>query len=313
MIIDAHADIGAFVAAQASQGRTGVIESDLLADFRAGGLEAIVSACYLEGEALDHPKASALEQIRLIHEEVDGSGALRLALNRQDILKAKAEGRFALMLSLEGAEPLEQVDDLDAFYREGVRFIGLVWSRENRYAYGCHFKELQGKPGLKSAGFELLEAMHTKHMIADISHLNDAGMFDVLKNFKGIPIASHSNARSVTFTPRNMTDEQLRLLAERGGVVGLNSCRAFVNTDREAASMQDMYRHLQYLVHVAGEDHVGFGFDLCDRLVPHGEWKIDTLPSFAKIHDFVEGLPFPDRIKDKITHQNWLRIYETLK
>lgn len=312
MIIDAHADIGAYVGMQHKLGRTGVIEKDLLADLRAGALDVVVCACYLEGEALLEAKANALEQIRLIREEALRLPGLALARSKPELLHAHAQGKISLMLSLEGAEPLEEVDDLEAFYHEGLRFVGLVWSRENRYAYGCHADQFLETPGLKKAGFELLEAMQERHMVVDISHLNDAGIMDVLLHYKGLPIASHSNARSVTLSPRNMTDAQLKLLAERGGVVGLNSVRSFLNIERQAASTEDMYRHLVHLVNVAGEDHVGFGFDLCDQLVPIEGRQINTMRTFSEVLPFVEALPFPDRIKDKLTHQNWLRIYETL-
>jgi len=95
-------------------------------------------------------------------------------------------------------------------------------------------------------------------IIVDLSHISDAGFWDVIENYDGLVIASHSNSRSVTDNPRNLTDEQAKVIAERGGVIGLNAIPSFVGLKR---NLESFIKHLEYFVDLVGIDHVAFGFD----------------------------------------------------
>lgn len=307
MIIDAHADISSFLVKQAERGKMLALEEDILPHLQTGGITAVVNAIYLDHDQLNTPKASALRQLAELKRQVDLSQDVEIVTSASELETAYQRDLIGLFLSLEGAEPIEDMSDLDLFYDEGVRLIGLTWNGANQYAGGCaapHF-------GLTNQGIELIDRMARKNMILDLSHLSDPATDEALERFQGIPIASHSNARSYADHVRNMTDEQLKKLAERGGVVGLNGVSLFVSEDYP--SLEHLQRQLDYLIHVCGEDHVGFGFDFCDRFFPGPkEDGYDILEGPEHVYDFLDSLRLPGRIKDKIAWQNWLRIFQTL-
>lgn len=307
MIIDGHADISGYLIRQKQQGRLSALEDDLLADLQAGGITGVVNAVYLSEDELADPKKSALAQIKEIKHQVELSQRMELVTSAHQFEAAYKRDLIGLFLSLEGAEPIEQSSDLDLYYDQGVRFVGLTWNRANRYSGGCATPEI----GLSDSGRELLDRMSQKNMILDLSHLSDVATDQALAYYRGTVIASHSNARSYADHVRNMTDDQLIKLANRGGVVGLNAMSKFVSQNH--ATKEDMRRQLDYMINLCGEDHVAFGFDFCDRLFPEADSKsFDVLDGHEQAFDFLDTLRLPDRIKDKLAWQNWLRIYETL-
>lgn len=307
MIIDAHADISGFLVRQAKSGHCMALEEAVLPNLQTGGITGVVNAVYLDKQELNTPKASALRQIEELRRQIDLSQDMAIVTSAGELEAAYQRDQIGVFLSLEGAEPIEEMTDLDVFYEAGVRMIGLTWNGANRYAGGCaapHF-------GLTNQGIELLDRMARKNMLLDLSHLSDPATDEALERFQGLPIASHSNARSYANHVRNMTDEQLRRVAERGGVVGLNAISLFVS--ELFPSVEHLQRQLDYLIYTCGEDHVGFGFDFCDRYFPGPkEDGFDVLAGPELVYDFQESLRLPGRIKDKIAWQNWLRIYETL-
>lgn len=306
MIIDAHTDISGYLVRQARAGREFALEEDILPQLLSGGITGIVNSVFLSGEELERPKPAALEQIQELKRQVDLSQQMEIVTSAAELEAAYKRDLVGVFISLEGAEPIETLSDLDEFYAAGVRLIGLTWNQANDYSGGCatpHF-------GLSDLGRELLERMAEQAMILDVSHLSDQALCDALDCYSGTLIASHSNARSYCDHPRNLKDEHLRAIANRGGVVGLNVRSQFVSESHPA--LEDLKRQLDYLIYVCGEDHVAFGFDFCDRLSSGVSENYDVLTGPEGVYEFLYQLEQPQRVKDKLAYQNWLRIYASL-
>jgi membrane dipeptidase len=197
---------------------------------RRGGLAAEFFAIWVEpqehagnhaGRAMELLQAT-LEQVKRHPQE------LALCVCPADILKAHASGRFGVLLGLEGGHAIEaSLDRLREFYRLGVRYMTLTWNNNNAWADASNDVELHG--GLTEFGREVIREMNRLGMMIDVSHVSDSTFRDVLALSAAPVIASHSNARAVTHARRNLTDEQLRSLADRGGVAMVNFFPAFVD------------------------------------------------------------------------------------
>ena len=155
----------------------------------------------------------------------------------EDIRALEKDGRIGAMLTMEeGASCLDDIRILRDLYRLGVRMMTFTWNYENGLAWPNHVPEKDEDPcspvtdkGMKEKGLEFLAEMERLHMIADVSHLGDSGIMDMLRYAKRPFAASHSNARALCGHVRNLTDEMIRGMGEKGCIAGLNYCPMFVD------------------------------------------------------------------------------------
>lgn len=322
-IIDAHFDLPWDVANQRDRGQTNVIASQYLERFREGGFNVIVSAIFLEDFFLpEMGLRKALDQISHITEEVDASPQQMLVCRSlEDIRQVAGDGRIGLLLSLEGADPLQNdLNLLRIFYELGVRGLGLTWSRRNYAADGCAFSsQAAARPcGLTDFGRALVKKAEQLGMLVDVSHMNEAGFWDVMETATKPVIASHSNCRALADTPRNLTDDQIEALAGGGGVLGLNAISAFVGDTSCRRSVEDLLDHVGHAARLVGIDHVGLGLDFCSGFknylsMPHALDTYDVLPGHHRLKDFTAGLvrrDYSDEDIVKVLGGNFMRVYE---
>lgn len=228
------------------------------------GYRAQFFACYLMqknspfyGSHFD----DALHMAELLHNELTGhEEQAAFAGSWEDYLKNKDTGKLSCFLTVEEGGILEnQIDRLDVLYDKGIRLITLSWNYENCLGYpGCI--PVYREKGLKPFGIEVLERMDELGIIADVSHLSDGGFEDVYLYGKRPFLASHSNARSICPHSRNLTDEMIRKLAERGGLMGLNFYGPFLSEDGQS-TMEAMLCHIRHMMNVGGREIVGIGSD----------------------------------------------------
>ncbi len=161
--------------------------------------------------------------------------------------------------SCEGGEMLEgSLARLEEFQRRArLRMIALTWNFENEIG---HPAKAGPKPGLKPFGFELLKAMDARGILPDVSHLNEAGFWDVCEHSALPPIASHSDCRWLCDVPRNLYKEQVRAIVERGGFIGVNFYSCFLN-ESGTSTLDDVVRHIDALMELGAEHVLGFGSD----------------------------------------------------
>lgn len=250
--------------------------------------------------------------LNVYHKEMEKNKAdIAPALNYDNIMKNKAEGKISSILTIEDGVPLEgDMKRLHEFYNDGVRLISLTWNYENSVGFpNSRTPELMAK-GLKPFGIEVIKEMNNLGMIVDVSHLSDGGFWDVVNNTNKPFVASHSCCRALCNHPRNLTDEMLKTLGNRGGVVGINFCASFLNEDANYTDIDSVVRHMIYIKDKAGIDALGFGSDF------------DGIGSKLEFVDY-SGMPlivnaltkhFTDDEIDKICNGNMLRVIkETMK
>jgi membrane dipeptidase len=229
---------------------------------REGGVTAQIFALFVSPNHF--PRGAASQALRLLdvfyQEMGENADQLTLAATASDIERAKAEGRVARILGLEGAEALEgDLGVLRAFYKLGVRNIGLTWNLRNAAADGVD--ETRSSSGLSNFGVQLVQEMNHLGILVDVSHLSPTGVRDVLHVSEAPVIASHSNAYALCPHRRNLTDEQLEGIASKGGVVGVTFVPNFVTEDGNQATLESLLDHIDHMVKTMGVDHVGLGSD----------------------------------------------------
>lgn len=189
---------------------------------------------------------------------------LLFAKTGSQILQAKEQGKTAAFFTLEDGRSVDgSLGKLERYHDLGVSLITLTWNYENCFGYpNSTDKELMTK-GLKTFGKEAVEYMNQLGMVVDVSHLSDGGFWDVVRVSKKPFVASHSNCRELSPHPRNLTDEMIRALAEKGGMAGLNFCASFLNRDIRCVDsrVEDMVTHIVHMVNVGGLECVGLGTD----------------------------------------------------
>ncbi len=202
---------------------------------------------------------TAMEMIEAFYSECEKYPNLVTPVtSHTEIMRANDEGKIGAMLSIEGADVIEgRVSMLRVYHRLGVRMVGLVHSLRNLLADGVADNRTNG--GLSVLGVEVVEELNKLGIIVDVSHLSDVGFWDVLEVSKDPVVASHSNARAICSHPRNMTDDMIRALADRGGVMGMNFAPDFVHKTRP--SVEALVDHIDHIVDLVGPEHVGLGSD----------------------------------------------------
>ena len=265
-VVDAHLDLAGEILLRHRAGEEGVIEKYYLKDFKAAGIRLVFSSVYVENGELQNGWENALAQIGALKEDIKALSEVELVRNKTELEGVLANNKIGILLYMEGLECIgEDIDKLDELYEMGVRGASLVWSRKGALATGCckALEHWQVPGALSPAGIEAVKRLETLSMFLDVSHLNDEG-YEQICQIAGKPfLATHSGSRAVYDNYRNMTDEQMGALAERGGIMGVNGCK-YIAGSTEGNHLQMLCRHIGYEVDKIGAEHVGYGFDLCD-------------------------------------------------
>jgi membrane dipeptidase len=180
-----------------------------------------------------------------------------------DIEANRSSGKISALLAIEdGALIGGSIERINKLYEKGVRLITLTWNYENSIGYPQSNDRIEMSRGLKDFGIEAVLLMNELGMIVDVSHLSDGGFYDVAEHSKKPFIASHSNARALCPVSRNLTDEMLKMLGDKGGVAGINFCHEFLSEGSDVTKIDDIVRHAVYIREKAGIEAVAFGSDL---------------------------------------------------
>lgn len=290
-------------------------------------------ALFVDQKETDNPLETALALADLYYQELEANKDLIAPVfSYDDIARNQADGKLSAMLTLEeGAVLKGSLANLRIFYRLGVRMIALTWNYENEIGSPNLCFDANGQPlfsernekGLTTQGIEIIQEMERLGMIIDTSHLSDGGFWDVLKYTTKPFVASHSNAASVCKVCRNLTDDMIRALAERGGVTGLNFCTDFLRepTEENRTSMgglitasaipvsriSDMVRHIRHISNVGGIDVCALGsdFDGIDNALEFGDAS-----GIQRLAEALKKDGFSAEDIDRIFYRNVLRVYK---
>ena len=224
-----------------------------------------------------------------------------------DTEAAWSTGKTAAILTVENGSALAgRRDRVEALARDGVRMMTLTWNGENEIGSGNVTDR-----GLSGFGREAVRELERQGVILDVSHLNDQGFADLLEIAQKPFVASHSNARAVCPCVRNMTDDMIRKLSQRGGVMGLNFCADFLEEkplgEKNPGTIASVVRHAKHIVNVGGIDVLGLGSDY-DGIPTHGE--LPGAQSMGRLWDALHEAGFSEGELDKIFYGNVLRVYK---
>jgi len=247
----------------------------------------------------------------------DPTNELMIIKKFTDIEKCESENKVGVILHFEGSGGLDSnMIDLRNYYRMGLRSMGLSWSNVNRFATGVAFNPTTGEglnleTGLTTEGRELVREMNRLGIIVDVSHLNEQSFWDVIEVSEKPIIASHSNAYSVCGHFRNLKDDQIKALAEKGGTIGLNFCVSFLHPEKkkEEITLEDMRKHIDYIVDLVGIDHMSFGSDYDGATVPDVVKDVSYFPNLVN-HLKENGYSKDD--VEKISNKNFLRVMKAV-
>lgn len=264
---------------------------------------------------LKEAQAMAVDLLgQLLWMERVAGGRFRWCRSAGEIRKAMAEGVVAGVVHFEGAEAIgPNLDALHVFHAMGLRSVGPVWSRPTIFGHGVPFRypgTPDTGPGLTPLGKDLVRECNKLRVMIDLSHLNEAGFFDVAKLSDAPLVATHSNAHAMTTSTRNLTDDQLRAIAESGGIAGLNLGACFLRPDgRENTDMtlEPVKQHIGHMLKVAGEDCVGIGSDYDGCPTPNPIGGAEGLPVLIEA---MREMGLGEALIAKIAHGNWLRVLE---
>jgi len=239
------------------------------------------------------------------------SDDIKQVFNADDIEKNMKEGKLSALLSVEDSIGIDgKMERLEEMYRDGVRLLTLTWNFENSIGFPNSEDPELHKKGLKPFGIECIKRMNDMGMIVDVSHLSEGGFYDVAKYTNKPFVASHSCARALCSHQRDLTDDQLRTLADKGGVVGINFLAKFLVDGATHTKIEYVVNHLKYMKNVADIDALAWGSDF-DGIESTLEFK--DYSGFPMILDALSK-EFTDDEIEKINSKNFLRVMrETLK
>ena len=297
-----------------------------LCKMKSSGYLAQNFAMFIYNKDLDNPFEEVIEMIDTFYGELDKyKASIALARNYDDIIKNEQEGKMSAFLTLEeGAMIKGSLANLRTLYRLGARMMTLTWNFQNELGSPNLKQRPDGtidtttpdlKNGITECGLECLSEMERLGMIIDVSHLSDAGFYDIYHHTTKPFVASHSNSRAICNHTRNLPDDCIRKLSERGGVMGINFEPSFLSTavdnDFTGGTIEEVIRHIKHIKQIGGIDCIGLGSDF-DGIAGNRELKDATcMPTLC---DHLENAGFSNDEIEKICYRNALRVYrEVLK
>lgn len=279
-------------------------------------------AMFVDIKKTHDPLVKAQQLIDLYYREIEKNQEfIKPVFSYQDIIDNYNNGIMSAMLCLEeGAVVKNDLAILRNYYRLGVRMITLTWNHPNDIGFPnlINYNSYQDlfhvneQDGLTEFGISYIKEMERLGIIIDVSHLSDAGFYDVLKYTTKPFVASHSNARSVCQVARNLSDDMIKKLASRNGVMGINFCGDFLKLSiegNERSCIEDMVKHILYIRDLVGIDYVGLGSDF-DGISQNLELKDASMMGMLK--DALQKAGLNNEEIEKVFFKNVLRVYREI-
>lgn len=231
-----------------------------------GLIDATILVAYIpqgprDEASLQQATAFAMNRLQEIHRQaVLNPQRMGIACTPQEVHTLKVAGKKAIMLGVENGYAIgKELNNIARFKEMGVTYITLCHNGANDICDSARGEAEWG--GLSPFGKEVVRCMNQQGILIDLSHAAESTFYDVLETSRVPVIASHSSARALCNHPRNLTDEQLKAIAAKGGVVQVCLYKGFINEEAEKASLSDAIRHINHLVELMGINHVGIGSD----------------------------------------------------
>ena len=286
-VLDSHCD----TPTQILRGRDLSKDNELahidIPKLRQGGVDAAFFALYIPARLSENAAYEcALRQYEAVKDVVQSNPcSVAFALTEAQAHENKANGLFSVFLGLENGSPIgHSLERLQEFYDKGVRYMTLCHSKDNQICDSCAGNNTWG--GLSPFGREVVAEMNRLGMLIDVSHVSDDTFYDVLECSTSPVVATHSCCRALADHPRNMTDDMIKALAAKGGVIQINFYPVFLQDDYELESQSSVIPsytriadHIDHVVELVGIDHVGIGSDFDGiEVAPDGLEDVSKMP-----------------------------------
>lgn len=280
-----------------------------LMKMKSAGSKAQVFASFIHMESVKSPKKHCDAMLQYGLKELEkNKDLIEVITDYTGYETALANGKIAAILGIEEGGALEgKMSNLDYFYNLGIRLITLTWNFPNEIGFPNSDYKYQNE-GLTEFGRSLISEMNDRGMIIDVSHLSDGGFYDCIKYSTKPIIASHSNARAVHEHSRNLTDEMLKMLAQNGGLTGINYLSYFLDGS-DHSTVDSMVKHIKHIRRVAGIETVALGSDFdgigCSLETP-------TIADMDVLKNRLNGNGFTGEEIDKIFYKNGERVLQAV-
>lgn len=316
-IFDGHADIWYDVAKKRKLGEENIFKKYHLDRLKTGNIMGGIFIAYLEQiEGQDYEKEMFHLINSTIHEIRENQDIFNIIREKGDFNRGIVEGKFDIIMGIEGLKAIgKNLDWIDTFYELGFRHASLTWNEENHLATGVDGDK---ERGLTSIGKEAVKKMEKLGMIIDVSHANDKTFWDIYDNTTKPIIASHSNVKALCDHKRNLTDEQIKAIAKRDGVIGINAYKKFLARDRYKQNLERYVDHIEHIISLVGIKHAALGFDFCEYLyIDKKDEDINPigLENASKAVSVLEELykrGYNENDIRKIAFENFMRITEMI-
>ncbi len=277
-----------------------------LSKMKAAGIDVVGLTLYFDESFLDTSYYDGVKSFYDFYQRLFSSGNGLYSITSGREFREKPADLVGYFFSIEGFECFRSPADFEEFYDLGVRSFGFTWSHDNLYACGRHTKR---DTGLTSDGYTVIERMRKREkLIVDIAHLSEKSIADLEKKWSGMIVTTHGNVRSIHESVHNLTDNEISIIVERDGVVSLFPLTEDTGPNN---TLDDLYRHVDYIASKWGIKYVGY----CSDIYP-----LDEYPFLQNAQDILINRDWYryllTRMKSSEVEQimwgNWARILSTL-
>lgn len=303
-IFDCHADIGVDVYTKHQQGMTDIIKTHHLEKMKKGQVFGCGMASFFEGkETLKTAKA----MVSLLKQEIQMNQNDLILMTSGDVNPYKINA----LMTLEGMCFIQDDPEpiLDWMYEQGIRIGSLTWNDENALSTGIAGNPLRG---LTDLGKRAIKHMNSLKMIVDVSHTNEKSFWDIMDTSTKPVMATHSNARALSQVDRNLSDQQIKAIALKGGLIGLVSASRFISLNPDEQTAASLAKHALYIKNLVGIDHLCIGFDYMDFLSGYQRNGLD-LNDASESQNFVLALNEAGFSPEELEKICWGNITSFLK
>lgn len=317
MILDIHADIFTDVFNKRIDGDKDIFKKYHLDKFKKGGVNGGIFVFWTKPyDKYDNYKTFK-DMMEYAKDEIElAKDYISIVKNYEEYIKAISLNKITAMINLEGLSVLDgNLNYVEEIYDYGIRFSSLTWNEENDFACGSKVKH---DIGLKEKGKDYVKLAQELGIVIDVSHASDKTFYDIYNNSRKPIIASHSNSRRLCNVARNLNDEQIKLIKDTGGIIGINAYRDFINENKSKQNIEHLVNHIDYMVDLIGIDSICFGFDFCDYIEDDVQDNINErnnvtkgLEEASKAGNILVELNnrgYTDEDIKKLSYQNFLKF-----
>ena len=332
-IVDCHSDFGIKVMYEHQRGNDDILNGCHLTRLKKGGVNL---ECIVVGGDFDfYPQIDSrnaetiFKTLEIIKREIEKNSDVLHQIKTKSDLKILSN-RTCFLLSLEGANSIgSDLNLLNKFFEKGIRLITLTHNERNEIGDGIGVKNPKG---LTTFGEKVINRMIDLGMIIDLSHSSNPLFWDVIKQIDTHCITSHSNVKSICNNVRNLTDNQIEAISEKGGVIGMNLYGGFIDLNPEYVTIDRLIDHVDYIVDLIGVDYIGIGADLLDYAVEDNLQLLDTsseearenpiqiqyprilsnVSEFSLIFEYLKKRGYTKKEIKKIAGENFIRVFKSI-